>query len=282
MRFYLGLALMPFVPVLAFLAVLVVMLHGFGAYLGVFAVLAFIGLLTDLDRRRRRHAVVPDDRNDEDSAGIGSSLGVAALRALHAVTVDAVGTAVAVAGLIGIALMASWIGHTVLAPRAALAGNTPVHVPPGLTLPAGITLDGHGDLYVTDELNLRVRRLSPAGRVDGSGIGGFQWPTRVTVGRDGRIYVADSATGKIEIFSPTGRYVTSWSAPDDFAYPMGMAFDRYDDLYVAVTDSNRVDEFSPRGELMHSWGCLVTVPANSPAPPVSPSGHGARSMFSTP
>jgi len=77
--------------------------------------------------------------------------------------------------------------------------------------PEGIVVDTKtGDLYVTEESNHRIRRISPTGRVstlagneingDADGIGGaaqFHFPRGITIDAEGNLYVADSGNHRI-------------------------------------------------------------------------------------
>jgi DNA-binding beta-propeller fold protein YncE len=263
-RFYVGLALVPLIPALAFVAILIALRGGFEAYLGVFTVLAAVGLLVDLDRRGRRRAAVEQPLRVAGEVESRPVVLAVVARAAQAIGVDAAGTAGAMGLLIGIALLATWLGRILLLPSSALATSGPPSAT-NATLPAGVALDNHGNVYVTDELNLRVRRLTPTGRTDPSwsnhgSLGGFLWPTRLVVAPNGRVYVADSSAGQIEIYTGQGRFLTAWSQLNNFDYPMGMALDRRGDLYVALAASDRIDELSPRGVLLRSFGALGDAP----------------------
>lgn len=76
--------------------------------------------------------------------------------------------------------------------------------------PDGITVDSHGDLYVTDSHTHSIRRITPSGRVEtiaGNGTLGtatgpgtsarFNFPAGITLGPDGRLYVADNENHRI-------------------------------------------------------------------------------------
>ncbi len=73
-------------------------------------------------------------------------------------------------------------------------------------------MDARGNIFVTDTLNNRIRRISPDGQVStvaGSGQAGsadgpadeaeFWYPTDIAVGPDGKLYVADWKNHRIRV-----------------------------------------------------------------------------------
>ena len=71
--------------------------------------------------------------------------------------------------------------------------------------PSGVTIDGSGNIYVTD--NHRAQKFSPEGnfitqwRDDGRSDGQFRWPHGVVVDRSGNIYVIDTYNNRLQKFS---------------------------------------------------------------------------------
>ncbi|MCP5533968.1 MAG: hypothetical protein H7A48_12420 [Akkermansiaceae bacterium] len=88
--------------------------------------------------------------------------------------------------------------------------------------PAGLAIDGSGNLYVADEFNHRIRKITPGGAVStlaGSGVAGFGdgaanaalflYPADVAVDAAGNVFVADSGNHRIrEISAATGQVST--------------------------------------------------------------------------
>ena len=133
--------------------------------------------------------------------------------------------------------------------------------------PTAMTVDGAGNLLVSDTGNYIVRKISPAGTTsrlagrpdnhyayDGSGYGvGFQGPDDLVVDRAGNIYVLDKAqgdsvaiVGKLRKLTPDGA-VTTVALPSDplnVMYPTGtqevpalpsaLAADAAGNLYVSA------------------------------------------------
>jgi sugar lactone lactonase YvrE len=81
--------------------------------------------------------------------------------------------------------------------------------------PRGIAVDTAGNIYVADEVNNKIRKITPAGVVTtlaGSGAAGsangigasasFAWPSSIAVDAYGNVYVPDN--NRIRIISPAG------------------------------------------------------------------------------
>src|SRR5262249_12578679 len=82
--------------------------------------------------------------------------------------------------------------------------------------PSDVAIDASGNLYVTDEFNQRIRKITAAGVVStiaGSGLAGFTdaatasngrflFPSGVAVNSDGsKVYVADRGNHRIRVIS---------------------------------------------------------------------------------
>lgn len=122
--------------------------------------------------------------------------------------------------------------------------------------PAGIAIDHNGNLYVADETNQRIRKITPGGMVstlagngesgliDGEGVAArFNSPIAVAVDADDNIYVADNANHSIRKITPTG-YVTTIAGTGEqgvtdgtginasFNSPNNLAVDPSGNIYV--------------------------------------------------
>ena len=137
--------------------------------------------------------------------------------------------------------------------------------------PAGIAIDGDGNLYVSDDLNHRIRKITPAGVVStlaGSGIGGykdgsrteaqFNSPSGIAVDRSGNVYVADRDNNMIRKITPDGVVSTlagnkaggfkdATGTAAQFIYPLGIAVDMTGNVYVADWGNHRIRKVSPAG-----------------------------------
>ncbi len=92
--------------------------------------------------------------------------------------------------------------------------------------PMGLAIDKDGSLYVADQRNQRIRKISPSGDVttlaglgfqgykDGAGHEAmFSYPEAVAVGMDGNIYVADKVNHAIRVISKAGVVSTLTGKP---------------------------------------------------------------------
>ncbi len=161
--------------------------------------------------------------------------------------------------------------------------------------PSGIAQDSHGNLYVTDTLNNKIRKITPAGEVStfaGSGsIGGadgmgtaasFYYPYGIVVDSKDNIYVADqynhrirkiTPAGEVSTFAGSGQSVEFNADGPTFNYPKGLAIDSNDNIYVADEADHKIKKITPNG-------LIVTLAGGSPAASVD--GLGLYAHFNRP
>ncbi|HEY0633841.1 MAG TPA: NHL repeat-containing protein [Gammaproteobacteria bacterium] len=139
----------------------------------------------------------------------------------------------------------------------------------GMTL-AGVAVDGAGNLYVADNGNHAIRKITPNGVVTtlaGSGMAGhtdatgsaaqFNSPRGIAVDGAGNVYVGDTLNHVIRKISSTGvvttlagtvgvnGYVDGTGTAAQFAFPKGVALDADGNLYVA--DTVKIRKITPAG-----------------------------------
>ena len=130
--------------------------------------------------------------------------------------------------------------------------------------PPSLTVDAAGFIYVADNANNSIRRVSPAGEVitlAGDGTQGFQDgpgptakfldPTGIADGGHGYIYVTDYLNFRIRQISPTGIVSTiagnstegfkdGVGTNAEFSNPLGITVDRLGNIYVVDAGNSRI------------------------------------------
>ena len=144
-----------------------------------------------------------------------------------------------------------------------------------LKIPAGLTFDNKGNLYISDRDNHRVRKVDTRGiitTVIGNGTAGFSGdggkateaqvnlPSGVVVDDDGNIYVSDRSNDRIRkvnskgiISTIAGNGIDGYkgdsgpAAEAQLSRPFGLALDKKGNLYIADRGNNRVRKVNPQG-----------------------------------
>jgi streptogramin lyase len=136
-------------------------------------------------------------------------------------------------------------------------------------LPESLAVDASGNIYVADNGNNMIRKITPAGMVstiagngqpgfaDGSGTSAsFNSPFGIAVDANGNIYVADSGNNRIRKITPAGAVSTfagsgikgandATGAAATFNTPSGVAVDAAGNVYVADENNNLVRKITP-------------------------------------
>ena len=142
--------------------------------------------------------------------------------------------------------------------------------------PYGVAADGAGNLYVADDGNDTIRKITPAGVVTtiagtadvvgwagGYGTGTssyFAFPLGVAVDAAGNVFVADTANNAIRKITPAGSITplagNGYSGSGDgqgfgaqFYFPTGIAVDNADNLFVVDTLNNTIRKVDPSGNV---------------------------------
>ncbi|MGH2584934.1 MAG: protein kinase domain-containing protein [Dehalococcoidia bacterium] len=135
----------------------------------------------------------------------------------------------------------------------------------------GIAVDAAGAIYVTDEDNHALRRITPAGEVstvagspkpgfaDGLGTAAqFSYPVGVAADAAGTLYVADAGNHAIRRITPTGDVTTLAGTGEPgfadgpgrqarFNNPWAVTVDGAGNVYVADKQNHRIRRIAPDG-----------------------------------
>jgi len=128
--------------------------------------------------------------------------------------------------------------------------------------PYGIAIDAQGNVYVADQGNHKIRKITPQGAVStyaGSTLGftnggattaQFNEPTGIVVDAQGNVYVADQSNHKIRkissalfvstIAGTTNGFSEGAGNVAQFSYPTAVAIDTQGNLYVADYSNEKI------------------------------------------
>lgn len=157
--------------------------------------------------------------------------------------------------------------------------------------PTGITVDNQDNLYVADNNNNKIRKVTQNGVVstvagnnsgdtDGTGTNAqFNGPQEITADSQGNLYIADSGNHKIRKINSSGEVTTIAGSIEgnadgtgidaQFATPLGITLDSQGNLYIADSYNHRIRKITPSG-------LVSTIAGSSPG---YTDGTGASAQF---
>jgi sugar lactone lactonase YvrE len=167
-----------------------------------------------------------------------------------------------------------------------------------LNEPCALVLDTHGNLYIADQSNNKVRKVDPStgviSSVAGTGEAAYggdgmlaaeaalAGPSGLAIGPEGALYIADTFNGRIRrVDLETGIITTVAGDGGEYRYdgrpnefstslsrPYGIAVDREGNIFITDSDSH----------LIRRWDCkkkVITVVAGNGLAQFSGDGHAA-------
>ncbi len=166
--------------------------------------------------------------------------------------------------------------------------------------PSGVATDSAGNVYVADDFNSTIRKITPAGVVstlagtaglsgstDGTGAAArFNFPQGIATDSAGNVYVADTVNSTIRKITPAGVVSTlagtaglsgstdGTGAAASFSFPQGVATDNAGNVYVADAFNSTIRKITPPG--------VVTTLAGMAGVFGSADGTGAAARFNSP
>jgi streptogramin lyase len=153
--------------------------------------------------------------------------------------------------------------------------------------PAGVAVDTNGNVYVADQVNATIRKVTSAevvttlaglagsvGNANGTGNAArFNNPTSVAVDSAGNVYVADFLNFAIRQVTPAGVVATLAGLVPSF--PTGVAVDINGNVYVADAGDSTILKRTPAG-------VVTTLAGLAGADPGSVDGTGSAARFNVP
>jgi len=162
-----------------------------------------------------------------------------------------------------------------------------------LTLPTSLAIDSVGNLYIADQNDWVVRRISTSGiitTVAGTGQPGtggdngpatkaqLSGPEGIAVDASGNLYIVDTGNQRIRYVNSAGIITTiAGSGPAgfsgdggpaisaQFSSPMGVAVDASGAVYVADLDNNRIRRFTIGGAVNTFAGTTISIGDGGPS-----------------
>ena len=131
----------------------------------------------------------------------------------------------------------------------------------------GLRIDRHDNVWVTDNGNHRVMKLTNDGELLMTlGIKGqagttddtFDRPADIAFGPNDELYVADGyGNSRVVKYDAEGNFVTTWgvpgSAPGEFDLVHSVAVDSQGRVYASDRENNRIQIFDENGEFLKMW-----------------------------
>ena len=164
--------------------------------------------------------------------------------------------------------------------NAAFAGDGGPATQASLSNPDGLSIDNAGNLFIADQSNGRIRKVSPSGIITSIGPG-RGCPTGVTADQQGGAYVADPCNRFIYHYQSNGTATTVGGNGSGLNEPSGdggpalqASFEEWDiflaangDLWISGPDYGRIYKISSDGifHIVAGNGGYLVSPSGTPA-----------------
>lgn len=154
--------------------------------------------------------------------------------------------------------------------------------------PQKVITDASGNIYVADQKNHRIRKVSPEGvvttiagngnqgNVDGQGtVAQFNQPIGITIDGNNNLYVTDAGNNSVRKITASGvvstlaggsggGFADGTGSDAKFSYPFGITIDASNNLLVADIGNNRIRKVTPAGVVTTFAGNGQTSLVNGP------------------
>jgi sugar lactone lactonase YvrE len=120
-----------------------------------------------------------------------------------------------------------------------------------LSLPADMTVDTAGNVYIADTGDNQIVKVTPQGAASVFAISGLgtalNSPTGVAIDGSGNLYIADSGNNRVVEVTPAGSGSVVDTSAVTMNSPRGVALDPSGDIFIADTGNNRIVEVPAGG-----------------------------------
>ena len=159
----------------------------------------------------------------------------------------------------------------------------------GFSGPAGVVVDGSGDVFVADTANNAIKEIVvvggtiPASPTINVWNTGFSGPTGLAIDGSGNLFVADTGNNAVKEMIAVGGVIpaspTIVSLGSGFSSPMGVAVDQNGNLFIADTANNAIDEIAATQGVISPTATPTTIVSTGLAMPKGLAFDSAGNLY---